>query len=112
MPKTLTEIRSLARSHTRSALNVLIVVMRNTKAAAPARISRHAVLVQIHRVGLISSWHLSKKAVTPLIPLALPFGQNRKSAVYGSLPVGIFSFRPNDRPSTADKSKREGTSRS
>jgi hypothetical protein len=39
MPKTLTEIRSLARSHTRSALNVLLGVMRNTKAAAPARIA-------------------------------------------------------------------------
>jgi hypothetical protein len=39
MPKTLTEIRSLARSHTRTALNVLVGVMRNTKAAAPARIA-------------------------------------------------------------------------
>jgi len=39
MPKTLTEIRSLARSHTRSALNVLVAVMRNTRAAAPARIA-------------------------------------------------------------------------
>ncbi len=39
MPKTLTEIRSQARSHTRSALNVLIGVMRNTNAAAPARIA-------------------------------------------------------------------------
>jgi hypothetical protein len=39
MPKSLTEIRSLARSHTRTALNVLVGVMRNTKAAAPARIA-------------------------------------------------------------------------
>jgi len=39
MPKTITEIRSLARSHTRTALNVLVGVMRNTKAAAPARIA-------------------------------------------------------------------------
>jgi len=39
MPKTVTEIRSLARSHTRTALNVLVGVMRNTKAAAPARIA-------------------------------------------------------------------------
>ncbi len=39
MPKTLTEIRSLARSHTRSAINVLLAVMRNTKAPAPARIA-------------------------------------------------------------------------
>jgi hypothetical protein len=39
MPKTLTEIRSLARSHTKTALNVLVRVMRNTKAPAPARIA-------------------------------------------------------------------------
>ena len=39
MPRTVTEIRSLARSHTRTALNVLVGVMRNTKAAAPARIA-------------------------------------------------------------------------
>jgi hypothetical protein len=39
MPKTLTEIRSLARSHTQTALNVLVGVMRNTRAAAPARIA-------------------------------------------------------------------------
>ena len=39
MPKSVTEIRSLARSHTRTALNVLVGVMRSTKAAAPARIA-------------------------------------------------------------------------
>jgi hypothetical protein len=39
MTKTLTEIRSLARSHTRTALNVLVDVMRNTKAPPPARIA-------------------------------------------------------------------------
>jgi hypothetical protein len=39
MPKTLTEIRSIARSHTRTALNVLVGVMRNTKAPPPARIA-------------------------------------------------------------------------
>jgi hypothetical protein len=39
MSKTLIEIRSLARSHTRTALNVLVGVMRNTKAPAPARIA-------------------------------------------------------------------------
>jgi hypothetical protein len=37
--RTITEIRSLARSHTRTALNVLVGVMRNTKAPAPARIA-------------------------------------------------------------------------
>lgn len=39
MVKSLTEIRSQARSHTRTALNVLVGVMRNTKAPAPARIA-------------------------------------------------------------------------
>ena len=39
MPKSLTEIRSLARSHTRTALNVLVAVMRNTKATPPARVA-------------------------------------------------------------------------
>ena len=39
MPKALTEIRSLARSHTRTALNVLVAVMRNTKAPPPARVA-------------------------------------------------------------------------
>lgn len=39
MTKSLTEIRSQARSHTRTALNVLVGVMRNTKAPAPARIA-------------------------------------------------------------------------
>lgn len=34
MPKSVTEIKSLARSHTRTALNVLVAVTRNTKAAA------------------------------------------------------------------------------
>jgi hypothetical protein len=39
MPKSITEIRSLACSHTRSALNVLVAVMRNTKASPPARVA-------------------------------------------------------------------------
>jgi hypothetical protein len=39
MAKTLTEIRSLARSHTRSALNVLVGVMRSKNATAAARVS-------------------------------------------------------------------------
>ena len=39
MTKTITEIRSMARSHTRTALNVLVGVMRNTKAPPPARIA-------------------------------------------------------------------------
>ena len=34
MPRDVTEIRSLARSYTRTALNVLVGVMRNTKAHA------------------------------------------------------------------------------
>ena len=39
MPKSLTEIRSLARSHTRTALNVLVGVMRSKDATATARVS-------------------------------------------------------------------------
>ena len=39
MPKAVTEIRSLARAHTRTALNVLVGVMRNTKATPPARVA-------------------------------------------------------------------------
>jgi hypothetical protein len=39
MPKTLTEIRSLARSHTRTALNVLVGVMRSKDATAAAKVS-------------------------------------------------------------------------
>lgn len=39
MPKAVTEIRSLARSHTRTALNVLVAVMRSTKATPPARVA-------------------------------------------------------------------------
>ena len=39
MPKSVTEIRSLARGHTRTALNVLVGVMRSTKAPAPARVA-------------------------------------------------------------------------
>ena len=39
MAKTLTEISSLARSHTRTALNVLVGVMRNKDATAAARVS-------------------------------------------------------------------------
>src|ERR1700704_5193102 len=37
--KTVTEIRSLARSHTRTALNVLVGVMRAKDATAAARVS-------------------------------------------------------------------------
>ena len=39
MPKTLTEIRSLARSHTRTALNILVQIMRNKDATPAARVS-------------------------------------------------------------------------
>lgn len=39
MAKALTEIRSLARSHTRTALNVLVGVMRSKDATAAARVS-------------------------------------------------------------------------
>jgi hypothetical protein len=39
MRKTLTEIRSLARSHTKTALNVLVGIMRSKDATAAARVS-------------------------------------------------------------------------
>jgi len=39
MPKTLTEIRSLARSHTRTAIAVLVGIMRSKDATAAARVS-------------------------------------------------------------------------
>jgi hypothetical protein len=39
MPKSLTEIRSLARSHTRTAVNVLVGVMRCKDATPAARVS-------------------------------------------------------------------------
>ena len=39
MPKTLTEIRSLARSHTKTAINVLVGIMGSKDATAAARVS-------------------------------------------------------------------------
>jgi HEAT repeat protein len=39
VPKTLTEIRSLARSHTRSAITVLARIMRSKDATPAARVS-------------------------------------------------------------------------
>ncbi len=39
MPRAVTEIRSLARSHTRTALNVLVGVMRSKDATAAAKVS-------------------------------------------------------------------------
>jgi hypothetical protein len=39
MPRALTEIRSLARSHSRTALNVLVGVMRSKDATAAARVA-------------------------------------------------------------------------
>ncbi len=39
MPKTVTEIRSLARGHTKTAINVLVGVMRSKDATHSARVS-------------------------------------------------------------------------
>jgi hypothetical protein len=39
MSKTLTEIRSLARSHTKAAINALVGVMRSKDATHAARVS-------------------------------------------------------------------------
>jgi len=53
MPKTLTEIRSLARSHTKTALNVLVGVMRSKDATATARVSSPNVSVQLLTWNLV-----------------------------------------------------------
>src|SRR6202000_3173538 len=45
MGKAITEIRSLARSHTRTALNVLVAVMRNTKATPPSRVAAASAIL-------------------------------------------------------------------
>jgi hypothetical protein len=39
MAKSLTEIRSLARSHTRTAINILVGIMRSKDATPGARVS-------------------------------------------------------------------------
>lgn len=39
MAKALTEIRSLARTHTRTAIRMLVNVMRNPKASAAAKVA-------------------------------------------------------------------------
>jgi len=39
MPKTLTQIRSLARTHTETAINVLVGIMTSNKATPAARVS-------------------------------------------------------------------------
>jgi hypothetical protein len=39
MSRTLTEIRSLARGHTKTAINVLVGIMRSKDATAAARVS-------------------------------------------------------------------------
>jgi hypothetical protein len=39
VPKTLTEIRSIARSHTRTAINALVGVMKSKDATHAARVS-------------------------------------------------------------------------
>jgi hypothetical protein len=39
MPKTITEIRSIARSHTRTAINALVGVMKAKDATHAARVS-------------------------------------------------------------------------
>jgi hypothetical protein len=39
MPRAITEIRSVARSHTRTAINVLVGIMRSESATAAARVT-------------------------------------------------------------------------
>jgi hypothetical protein len=94
MPKAVTEIRSLARSHTRTALNVLVAVMRNTKVTPPARgAAANAILDRgwgkptqaignddsalelIHRIERVILHHLYSKLVA-----ALAFRLSRRAA--------------------------------
>jgi hypothetical protein len=39
MPRAITEIRSMARTHTRTAINVLVGIMRSKDATAAARVT-------------------------------------------------------------------------
>ena len=45
MAKSLTEIRSIARSHTRTAINVLVGVMRSKEATPAARVSAANIIL-------------------------------------------------------------------
>ena len=45
MARTVTEIRSLARSHTRTAINVLVGVMRAKDATPAARVSAASAIL-------------------------------------------------------------------
>ncbi|WP_291865733.1 hypothetical protein [Bradyrhizobium sp.] len=45
MAKALTEIRSLARTHTRTAIRVLVNVMRDPKASAAAKVAAANILL-------------------------------------------------------------------
>ncbi len=45
MAKSLTEIRSIARSHTRTAINVLVGVMRSKDATPAARVSAANIIL-------------------------------------------------------------------
>jgi hypothetical protein len=45
MPRSITEIRSVARSHTRTAINVLVGIMRSKDATAAARVTAANVIL-------------------------------------------------------------------
>jgi hypothetical protein len=68
MARSVTEIRSLARSHTRTALNVLVAVMRNTKATPPARMAQHAILAQIHQMKCRGTRFAHAPKLLPTLP--------------------------------------------
>jgi hypothetical protein len=68
MPRSVTEIRSLARSHTRTALNVLVAVMRNTKATPPARMAEYAILAQIHQMKCRGAQFARAPKLLPTLP--------------------------------------------
>src|SRR3978361_1544474 len=108
MPKALTEIRSLARSHTRTAINVLVGIMRSKDATAPARVSAaNAILdrgwgkapqaVQNGDDGAFKVIHkIERIIVHPKIPTAKIFepllAAARYKAVYGGRGSGKSHF--------------------
>jgi hypothetical protein len=89
MPKAVTEIRSLARSHTRTALNVLVGVMRSNEATPAARVAEHAILAQVHHVvyAIISKFRYLPGG--PMGPSGFFsfYGPKSKSPVADSLPA-------------------------
>jgi len=93
-----------------SANNFIRAGYRLYQATISMGVSGHAVLAQIRRVRLLPSWHPSKKAVTPSIPMALLFWAEGKG-LYMVQPRLESPSRCQGSASTAANRSREGTSR-